>query len=75
MRKCLLLLFALSLVVAAGSAFANVNYCVNPGFEVGTGTAAPPWSFWGGTGGRIANPFPTGTQVPGCGPTLATPLT
>ena len=40
-----------------------VDFCVNPGFEDGTGNAAPPWSFWGGTGGAVANPF-VGTANP-----------
>ena len=56
MRKYLLLLFALSLVLAASSAFAT-DFCVNPGFEVGADPAAPPWSLWGGTGGALPNPF------------------
>ena len=64
MRKCILLLFVLGLVLAASSAFAYDNYCVNPGFETAgdTPSQAPPWSFWGGTGGRIENPFKDATD-------------
>ncbi|MCX6344162.1 MAG: carbohydrate binding domain-containing protein [Armatimonadetes bacterium] len=61
-RKVLFMcLLVLCLGMMAGSAFAQtqLNYCVNPGFETAgdTPAQAPPWSFWGGTGGRIANPF------------------
>ncbi len=38
-----------ALVLAAGAVSATTaNFCVNPGFEDGTATAAPPWSLWGG---------------------------
>ena len=33
------------------------DFCVNPGFEDGVDPAAAPWSFWGGTGGAMPNPF------------------
>ncbi|MCX6345364.1 MAG: hypothetical protein NT018_09880 [Armatimonadetes bacterium] len=62
-RKVLFMcLLVLCLGMMAGSAFAdtpppNVDYCVNPGFEDGVDPVAAPWSFWGGTGGALPNPF------------------
>jgi hypothetical protein len=55
------LIAALIFAAGLGSAFA-ADFCVNPGFEDGPGgggnASAPPWSFWGGTGGAIDNPVP-----------------
>ncbi len=48
---------AFLLLCAGLSTGAAANFCVNPGFEDGTDTAAPPWSFWAGTGGAMPNPF------------------
>ena len=46
------------------TANATVNFCLNPGFENsvtvpggGGRDDCQPWSYWGGTGGPIANPF------------------
>ena len=55
MRKLLIFLTVLCLLAAASSAFAT-EILINGGFEDGTGNQAPPWSYWGGTGGAVANP-------------------
>jgi hypothetical protein len=49
-------LAALLLTAGAGLAPA-ADFCVNPGFEIGTGADAPPWSYWEGSGGAQTNPL------------------
>lgn len=49
---------ALVLLLCAGLSTAIAeNFLVNPSFELGTGSEAPPWSLWEGTGGAVANPL------------------